>query len=140
MLTRRLRAPYNPDHPIPENTSTHQELHAIAQANGNPISDAQHVDFLITNLQPCAIFNGRIDHWVVAFTTVALQRIQGLADALHIYSDIRTPDLTTSSAGYVSAVRSAQLPPLSSGPKRTTGVMVPALTVQKTALSARLGT
>ena len=102
-----LREPYHPDRPIREHTSTHQELHAIAQANGNPISDAQQVDFLITSLRPCGLFNGRIDHWVIAFPTVALQRFQDLADALHLYADNRTPDLTTSSAGYSAAVRPA---------------------------------
>ena len=103
-----LRAPYQPDLPIHDHTSHQQELHAIAQANGSAFSEAQKVEYLIASLRPCNTYNSRIDHWIIAFPTVVLQTFLSLADAVHVYSDNRTPDVTSSIAGYSAAVLPTQ--------------------------------
>lgn len=110
--TASLELAYVPAALIRDYTAAHARAHMVAATNGQPLSEAQKVRYLVAGLAPSGVFRQCVDYWHMQYATLAAQTFELLRAAVHSFADNMGPSATSQSLGYASANAAADRLPL----------------------------
>ena len=107
-----LQLSYRINTPVREFISSHRIAHNVALRNGQPFPESQKVQFLLSALKQCGIFNLRCQMWQMEYPQVVNQTFELLVTAIQEFSDNYSQDATSASTGFSAAVHPDNIPDL----------------------------
>ena len=106
----KLSMPYDPSATtLSKHLQVHTQVHNIAAANFQDITESDKVNHLRQSLLPCGLFNDACAAYSRVHTTIVEQTFLNFRTAMQLENDNRDSNATITTAGYAGAINQADL-------------------------------